>query len=182
MDLLRGPFGLFLFVMFLFYLAQFAPLSIVPLVLVRTLALPDSAISIGNALFHGAVLLVSMRLHALSARLGHRRVLAISALLFGIYPLLLALADDAVLYWVASIAGGAVWGLAAGALITRLMERVPADDRPAHMALHSLALNFGVLAGSLVGPILGETLGLRETMFAAAGLRALAGLLLLLWG
>ncbi len=181
-DLLRGPFGLFLLVLFLFYTAQFAPLAVVPLVLVRALNLSDSAISVGNALFHGAVLLVSMGLHRLSTRLGNRKVLALSAILFGVYPLLIGLANDATLYWVASVAGGAVWGLAAGALITRLMERVPDADRPAHMALHSLALNFGVLAGSLLGPLLGDMLGLRETMYISAGLRLLAGLLLLLWG
>ena len=181
-DLLRGPFGLFLLVLFLFYTAQFAPVSVLSLVLVRTLALPDSAISIGNALFHGAVLLVSLRLHALSGRWGHHKVLALSALLFGLHPLLIGLASDATLFWVASVAGGAVWGLAAGALVTRLMERVPADDRPAHMALHSLAINFGVLGGSMLGPLLGEMLGLRETMLISAGLRVLAGVLLLLWG
>lgn len=182
MDLLRGPFGLFLFVLFVFYTAQFVPLSVVPLVLVRSLHLPDSAISIGNALFHGSTLLVSMRLHSISARLGHRRVLAFSALLFGGFPLLIGLANDAVLYWAGSVVGGAVWGLAGGALITRLMERVPGEDRPAHMALHSLALNLGVLAGSLLGPVLGDAVGLREAMLISAGLRLAAGLLLLLWG
>lgn len=181
-DLLRGPFGLFLLVLFTFYLAQFAPLSIVPLMLVRELGLPDSAISIGNALFHGCSLLVSMRLYAISARLGHRRVLALSGLLFGIFPLLIGLAQGSGLYWAASAAGGAVWGLAGGALITRLMERVPGDDRPAHMALHSLALNLGVLAGSLLGPVMGDVLGLREAMLAAAAMRLAAGLLLLAWG
>ena len=181
-DLLRGPFGLFLATLFIFYTAQFAPLSVVPLVLVRTLNLPDSAISVGNALFHGATLMVSMRLHVVSARLGHQRVLAISALLFGVYPWLVGLAQDATLYWVASFSGGAVWGLLAGALVTRLMERVPEDDRPAHMALHSLALNLGVLTGSLLGPLLGDGLGLREAMFVAAALRLGAGLLLLVWG
>lgn len=181
-DLLRGPFGLFMFVLFVFYTVQFAPVPVMPLVLVRALNLSDSAISVGNALFHGATLLVSMRLHWLSARFSHQRLLAFSALLYGLYPLLIGLAGNATLYWVASIVGGAVWGVAAGALVTRLMERVPAGDRPAHMALHSLALNFGVLAGSLLGPLLGDALGLREAMLVTAGLRLAAGVLMVLWG
>lgn len=182
LELLRGPFGAFLVVLFCFYIAQFSPLSLVPLVLVRTLALPDSAISVGNALFHGCTLLVSMRLHAISARFGIQRVLGLSALLFGIYPLLIGLARGAPLFWAASAAGGMVWGLAGGALITRLMERVPEYDRPAGMALHSLALNLGVLTGSLLGPALGDMLGLREAMLVSGGMRLAAGLLLVVWG
>jgi hypothetical protein len=75
-------------------------------------------------------------------------VLAAGALLFGHYPLLLGLAQDATLYWVASVGGGLVWALLSGGLINRLMERVPEDDRPAHMTLHNLVLNLGILAGS----------------------------------
>jgi predicted MFS family arabinose efflux permease len=62
------------------------------------------------------------------------------------------------------------------------MERAPEADRPAHMALHNLALNLGILAGSLVGPLLGDALGIRGAVLASAGLRVLAGLLLVLWG
>jgi MFS family permease len=182
LELLRGPFGVFLLVLFCFYVAQFTPFSIVPLVLVHTLALPDGAISIGNALFHGCTLLVSMRLHAVSTRLGNQRVLALSALVFGVYPLLIGQAHGAPLFWIASAAGGAVWGLAGGALITRLMERVPDHDRPAHMALHSLALNLGALTGSLLGPVLGDVLGLRQAMMTSAAMRLAAGLLLVVWG
>jgi predicted MFS family arabinose efflux permease len=62
------------------------------------------------------------------------------------------------------------------------MERVPEDDRPAHMALHNLALNLGILSGSALGPLLGNWIGLRETLLLAAGLRFLGGIALGLWG
>jgi hypothetical protein len=35
--------------------------------------------------------------------------------------------------------------------LNRMMERVPADDCPAQMALHNRALNLGVLCGVFMG-------------------------------
>jgi predicted MFS family arabinose efflux permease len=127
-------------------------------------------------------MLASLQLSNLSARFSHRWVLAAGALLFGHYPLLIGLAQDATLYWAASVGGGLVWALLGGGLINRLMERVPEDDRPAHMTLHNLVLNLGILAGSFTGPLLAEWFGLRETMFISAGLRLVGGILLVVWG
>jgi predicted MFS family arabinose efflux permease len=118
----------------------------------------------------------------ISARSGHRRVLILGALFYGAYPLFIGLAQDATLFWVASLIGGVAWALASAGLVNRLMERVPPDDLPAHMALHNLALNLGVLGGSLIGPALGDALGLREALWISAGLRLLSGILLGLWG
>ncbi len=181
LDLLRGPFGPFLAALFLFYAFQFVPIPLFPLFFVGELQLTDGAISVGNALFHVTTLLISMRLSELTSRLSHRRVLTLSALFYGAYPLLIALAHNFTLYWIGSLAGGAVWGLASGSLVTRLMERVPDGDRPAHMALHNLALNCGILAGSLAGPLLAEWLGLRNALFLGAALRSLSGLLFMVW-
>ncbi len=62
------------------------------------------------------------------------------------------------------------------------MERVPQDDRPAHMALYNLVLNLGILSGSMLGPLLGEWFGLRNTLFISAALRLIATILLAMWG
>ena len=62
------------------------------------------------------------------------------------------------------------------------MERVPEDERPAYMALHNLTLNLGILTGSLLAPLLSSAFSLREALLLTAGLRLLAGLLLMLWG
>ena len=48
------------------------------------------------------------------------------------------------------------------------------------MALHNLALNLGILVGSLSGPILGNALGVQPALLVGSGLRFLAGVLLLL--
>ena len=181
LDLLRSDFGPFLASYYLFYTFQYVPIPLFPLFLVNDLHLSDGLISIGSALFYGAMLVTSMRLAPLSDRLGHRRVLTLSALLYGLYPLLTGLALDATPVFVASVLGGGVWALLNGGLVNHLMERVPEDDRPAHMALHNLALNLGILSGSLLGPVLGDWLGVRQALLLAAGLRALGGILLGRW-
>jgi len=181
LDLLRGAFGPFIAVYLSFYVFQNIPVPLFPLAFVRALHLTDGTISLGNALFYGTMFLASTQLGRLAERWGHRRVLILGALFYGLYPLLIALAWDATLFWVASILGGGAWGLAGAGLINRLMERVPPDDLPAHMALHNLALNLGMLGGSLMGPAMGNAFGLREALALSAGLRLLGGVLLRLW-
>jgi MFS family permease len=181
LDMIRGPFGSFLFSYFLFYTFQFLSVPLFPIFFVRELRLSDGTISLGSALFHLAMLLASLRLQRLSARFGHRDILVYSALFYSVYPLLNAMAQGANLFLVASFLGGGVWAITNGGLVNRLMERVPENERPAHMALHNLALNMGILSGSLLGPVLGDWLGLRSAMLTSAGLRFLAGFLLSVW-
>lgn len=182
LDLLRGPFALLLIAYLLFYTFQYAPIPLFPLFFVQELHLSDGAISLGNALFYATMFLTSMNLRRISAHFGHRRVLTFGAVLYSLYPLLNGLAQDASLYWIASLMGGGVWALTAGGLVNRLMERVLEDDRPAHMALHNLVLNLGIFAGSALGPVLGDWLGLRQALLFNAGLRLLSGILLGVWG
>jgi predicted MFS family arabinose efflux permease len=124
---------------------------------------------------------VSLVFGRLNARFSHRKLLIASTLLFGQYPFLLYLARNANLYWAASLTGGVIFGVLNGALLNRLMERVPEGDRPAHMALHNLAFNLGILAGSLSGPALAGLVGMRPAMLASAGLRMLAGVVMIFW-
>jgi predicted MFS family arabinose efflux permease len=180
LDALR-PFGTFMLAYFAFYTFQYFAADL-PLFYVNELKLTDGTIGLGSAMFHGVMVLCSLWLSRASARYGHRKVMLVSVFLFGQYPLLLGFANGPGWYYAACLTGGAVFAFLNGGLINRLMERVPADDRPAHMALHNLALNLGILAGSVLGPAVGEWIGLRETMFVAAALRVLAAVLLVWWG
>jgi MFS family permease len=181
-DLLRGPFGPFMFAYLAFYIFQYTGLPIFPQQMVRGLNLTDGQISLGTSLFYLAMLIVSLNLSWISARFGHRRVLAGGALVFSIYPLLLSVAAGPTLYYVDSLLGGGVWAMLSAGLINRLMERVPDDDRSPYMAIHNLALNLGILGGSLAASGLVAGLGLNGSLLATAGLRFLAGLLLWIWG
>ncbi|MFN8594628.1 MAG: MFS transporter [Anaerolineae bacterium] len=180
-DLLRGPFGLVLFAYLLFYLGQAVPVPLFAKMQVDQLHLTDGVISIGTASFNGLMLIGSLQLARLTRRFGHRGVFAITAVLYGAYPLLLGLAENSVLFFTASILGGLITGVMGGAQVNRLMERIPGDDLPAHMALNNMAGNIALLLGSMLGPLLADALGLREAILLSAGLRVLAGVALVLW-
>jgi MFS family permease len=181
-EVLKGPFGLLMSVYFFFYACQYTGIPIFPLFYVRVLNLTDGEISLGTAAFYTTMLFASMLLGRYSDRIGHRLALVSGASAFGIFPLLLALAQDSRLYWVASLLGGIAWAFTYSGLVNRLMERVPGEERPAYMALHNIALNLGILVGSLTGPLLAGWMGLRPSLFMVVGLRLLAGVLLALWG
>lgn len=182
MDLLRGPFGIFMGAYLIFYISQNFPLPLFPIYFVHNLGLKDSVISLGNGLFYVSMMAGSLYIPRITSRMGHRNVLIIGAVLFGGYPLILFLAHDATLYWVANIFGGIVWAVLNAGLVNRLMERVPEDDRPAHMALHNLSLNLGILLGSMLAPVLATWIGVREALLVAGVMRLLAAGLLIFCG
>jgi len=181
-DILRSRFGGLLSAYLVFYVVQYLPIPLFPLFWVDALRLSDGAISIGNALFYLGMVLASLSVRRLAGRFGHQRMLGVSALFYGAYPLLNGLGNGPEMLWVASAAGGYVTGFLTAGLLNRLMERVPEDDRPAHMALHNVVLNLGILLGSLLGPLLAQAVGLRTALLIDGGLRLLAGVLFLLVG
>lgn len=181
-DLLVGPFGIFMLAYLAFYTFQYFPVPLFPIAYVDKLNMTDGMIGVGTAIFYGAMMLASFRLGYVSTRYGHRKVLVVSAALFPIFPLIMGVAKGHELYYVACLIGGAVNAMLTGALLNRLMERVPASDRPAHMTLHNLALNVGVLGGSLLGPLSANVIGLQSSLYLAAALRLLAAGLFWLWG
>ena len=182
LDMLRGSFGTFLAAYLFFYICQYVPVAILPLYLVNNLEYSDGIISLGNGLFYVLMFFTSLRLSHLSRRFDHHKILVIGSLLYCAYPIFISLAWDATLFWTASFVGGIAWALTSGGLINRLMEVVPEGDRPAYMALHNLALNLGILGGSMLGPILANTAGLKEALFLAGVLRFTAGFILKKWG
>jgi hypothetical protein len=182
LDLLKSPFGSFMLAYLAFYAFQFFSIPLFPLAYVEQLHMTDGMIGIGNALFYGTMMLASFSLNHFSTRYGHRKILLVSSALFPIFPLLLGMAKGPELYYIACLISGGIFAMVNGGLINRLMERVPADDRPAHMTIHNLALNLGVLAGSLLGPVSADLVGLQNSLFISAGLRLLAAGFFWLWG
>jgi predicted MFS family arabinose efflux permease len=62
------------------------------------------------------------------------------------------------------------------------MDQTPKEDRAAGMAFHNVVLSLGILIGSLSGPLIGEVLGPQPAVLVGAGLRLLAGVLMIVWG
>ncbi|TAK11768.1 MAG: MFS transporter [Anaerolineae bacterium] len=178
LELLRTPFGPFIFSYFIFYMFQYVSVPIFPLYYVQTLDLTDGVISLGYAVFHVAMMASSMALGWVNQRMNSHRVLTVSALLYCVYPLFMGLANGPGMVILASVLGGLVWGIGNGQMVSVLMDRTPEDERPAYMALHNLILNVGILGGSFIGPFVGLFLGLRGAVLAGAALRLAAGVVM----
>lgn len=182
LDILRTPFARVLAGLFAFHLVQYIPMSLFPLYQVGQLHLSDQQISLGTALFYVMVFLGSLQLERLTRRLGNRRLVGLGATLLSGYPALLSLSRGVGLFLVTSAVGGLAWSLLGAAVGNYLLEKVPAEDRPAHLAWYNLALNGAILLASLLGPLLGEWLTVGPALAAAALLRLLVALVLLRWG
>jgi MFS family permease len=181
-EILNGPFGRVVAVLFAFHLAQFLAIPLFPLFWVRQLDLTDQEISLGTALFYVAVLLGSARLARLTRSLGHFRLTVLGALLMATYPILTALSQGVSHFLITSVIGGLSWSLAGGAMPNYLLDQVPSHDRPAHLAWYNIALNAAVLLGSLGGPLIARLTDLGLALSLFAGLRLIAALAIWRWG
>lgn len=175
LDLVRGPFGLFLLAYLAFYTAQYLPTSLFPIYFVNDLMLADGVISLGTALFYFSVLVISFRLPLFERKWGKVKILAVGVIAYAVFPLLVSVWGTAFGVLLAHVLGGLAWGFAGTSTLNHLMEVVPADDRPAHMALNHITMNLGILLGSFLGPVLGQLVGVRLAIFLAGVFRVVAG-------
>lgn len=181
-DIWKTPFRNTLLVFLTFHLAQYMATPLFPLYQVRQLHLTDDQIGIGTALFYLTVLLGSTRLNELVRNFGHKTVTGISVAGLAMYPLLLALSrSPADFYWT-SVLGGLNYALLIGTYANYLLEEIPVEDRPAHLAWYNVILNSSILLGSLTGPLLSRVVGLGLALVLVGMLRFLSGLAILKWG
>lgn len=181
-DVWKTPFGAILLVMLFFTLAQNLPLPLFPIYFVRHLALTDSQIGVGTAIFYLTHFLGSTQLARITRKLGHHKVTAYGSMAMCIYPLILGLSAVPGVYFVLQAIGGVVFSMVGGAQANYLLENIPADDRPAYLAWYTVAANASILAGSLAGPALAGLLDIRPALILFALLRLAAGLAILRWG
>lgn len=177
-EVLRGGFGGVILALFVFHAAQFMPAALFPLRWVDQLHFSDQQISIGTAVFHSCVLLGSLQFDRLARRFGNHKLTVAGTALLSTYPLFVALMPNLFYYVVTSIIGGFAWSLVAGALGNYLLEKVPADDRPAYLAWYNLALNAAILLGALFGPLMAERFNLQTALVMAFALRLLGSALI----
>jgi MFS family permease len=181
-DIWKTPFRNTLLVFFGFHLAQFLAMPLFPLFQVRQLHLADNQIGIGTALFYLTVLLASTRLNEMVRDFGHRAVTGMSVAGLAMYALLLALSKSPADFYWTSILGGLNYGMLIGSYANYLLEKIPIEDRPAHLAWYNVILNASILIGSLSGPLISQAIGLGAALMLIALLRFLSGLAILKWG
>jgi MFS family permease len=99
-----------------------------------------------------------------------------------IYPFMLAIAHTVWNYYVLSFLGGFLFAMVNGAYINYMLEKIPPDDRPSHLAWYSIVLNVAILGSSLMGPAIANMTGLVNALIVFGVLRILAGMAILKWG
>ena len=181
-DVLRGPFLRILLVLTLFHFTQYLALPLFPLFYVNELKLSDQIISIGTAIFYVTMFIGSMQHSRIVARFGNRWAVGAGMILLAAYPAILSLATNAGFYLAANIVSGFAWSLSGTAMFNYLLENIPAESRPAYLAWFSLLANFGVLSGSMLGPVIGNWIGIVPALVLFAIFRAAAGTAILRWG
>ena len=182
LDIWRTPFRNVLLVLLGFHFSQYIAFPLFPLYIVNNLHLSDTNIGLATALFYLTVLLGSTQLSRMANKVGHHKLTGWGVVAMSIYPIAMSLSKNAFHYYLLSIAGGFAWALVAGAYANYLLERIPENDRPSHLAWYSIVLNAAVLFGSLAGPLLANYIGLGTALFAFGILRLLAGFAILKWG
>jgi MFS family permease len=182
LDIWRTPFRKILLVLLGFHMAQYIASPLFALYSVNELHLTDANIGLGTAFFYLSVLLGSTQLSRLEHKAGHHKLTGWGVIGMSIYPIAMALSHNALHYYLLSIAGGFAWALVAGAYANYLLERIPENDRPSHLAWYNIILNAAVLLGSMAGPFLAGYIGIGVALLVFGVMRLLAGVAILKWG
>jgi MFS family permease len=175
LDIWRTPFAGVLLAMLGLHLTQYLAIPLFPLFSVNVLHLTDQNIGIGTALYYMTSMLGSTQLNRIVRQLGHRKVTGLGFMIMSFYAGLMPFTHSAYGYYIISIIGGFSWALMGSAYMNYVLESIPENDRPAHLAWYNIVLSASILVGSLVGPLIAGFIGLSAALFVAGVLRLLAG-------
>ncbi len=181
-DILGGPFRRTLLLFFFFHLFQYLAIPIFPIYMVNTLKLSDQVIGLGNGLFYVTVFIGSLFGSRMVGRWGNQKMTGAGVALLCFYPILLIFSKTLLMFSITSLAGGLAWSIVNVAYINYLLEKVPAEDKPAYLAWYHLLANGAILIGSLGGPVVGEAVGLVGALLIFGIGRFFAGVAILRWG
>ncbi len=182
LDIWRTPFRNVLLALFFFHLAHYLSAPIYPLYNVRVLHLNDNNLGIGTALYYFNVLIGSTQFRRVAHRYGNKKVTGWGVAGMALYPFMLAAAQNVWHFYVLSFLGGFLFAMVNGAYINYMLENIPPDDRPSHLAWYTIILNIAILGSSLAGPAIAEVTGLVNALIIFGVLRILAGFAILKWG
>ncbi len=182
LGILKGPFRKVLLVTFLLHLAIFLPQPIFPLYQVQVLRLSDQIISLAASLFSLVLFLVSAQAGSISRRFSFRQMSGYGMLLASLSTLIFILSYEPWIYLSMQLIAGLGWAIFNNGLVNYLLENVPPDDRPPHLAWFNIAANAAVLLCGLLSQQVVGSLGLGGGMWLAVGMRFIAGVAMLVFG
>ncbi len=175
LDIWRTPYAGVLLAMLGLHFTQYLAIPLFPLFQVNVLHLTDQSIGIGTALYYLTSMFGSTQLNRVVRRFGHRKVTGLGFMIMSFYPGLMAFSHSAYGYYFVSIIGGLSWALMGSAFMNYILENIPENDRPAHLAWYNIILNGSILVGSMIGPLIAGFIGLAAALVVAAILRMGAG-------
>lgn len=178
-DILSTPFNKVLLALFAFHLTHQFTAPVYPLYNVRVLELTDNNLGISQALYYGTMLIGSVQFRHMVHRFGHKKVTGFGVIGMSLYPLLLAFTTQLWQFYSIAFIGGFTWAWTNGAYANYMLERIPSDDRPSHLAWYTISLNIALLGGSLGGSAIAEGMGLVNALVLFGVLRILAGIYIL---
>lgn len=181
LEIIKSPFRSVLWMMFSFHFAQFLPLPLFPVFAVKVLGVSDQVISIANAIFFLAMLIISSQVSRLVGRLGNQKITGLGLIFLAGYPFVLSLSHGPLPYLAAHLLGGTGWGLASSTMFNFVLEKAPTETRSAHLAWFNLFANAGILLGSLIGPWVSSMIGIRWALLFFALFRFWSGLNIVRW-
>jgi MFS family permease len=182
LDIWKTPYRNVLIALFGLHFAQYLPAPLFPLYVVNKLHLTDANIGLATAFFYLTVLIGSTQLRRMVNHVGHKKVTGWGMVAMSVYPLAMSVSKSALHYYLLSIAGGFAYAMVGGAYANYLLESVPENDRPIHLAWYSIILNAAVLISSLAGPYTANYIKLAPALFIFGIMRIMAGVALLKWG
>jgi MFS family permease len=182
LDIWKTPFRNVLHALFLFHLVHYLSGPVYPLFNVRVLHLSDNQIGIGTAFYYLSVLISSTQFRRIAQHYGHKKVTGWGVAGMSLYPFMLAGTQAIWQFYVVSFLGGILFALVNAAHINYMLENIPPDDRPSHLAWYTIILNIAILGSSIAGPAIAEVTGLINALIIFGMLRFLSGLAILKWG
>jgi MFS family permease len=181
-EILSGPFGRVLVLLFLYNLSVFISQPVFPLYQVRVLNFSDQTISLGTGVFYVLHFFGSTRTGAFAHRMGNQKMTATGIALTALSTSLFMVSYHPLIYVVSNILAGIGWSMIGGGVLNFLLERVPANDRPPHLAWYNLVVNAAILAGAMLGSQLAISTGLTGAMMVVIAARLVAALSIYRWG
>jgi MFS family permease len=181
-EILAGPFGRTLGLLFFCQFALNLATSLVPVYQVRALKLTDGTISVGNAVFWIVYFLSSILVGRLSRKFPQKTISGLGIALAGVGMFIFALSFNPWIYYLNQTIGGFGWGLLNSGIVNYVLAKVPASDRPAYLTWYNLAANITLLAGAMLGPLIAGWTGLLVALLIVAGVRVVSSVALQKWG
>jgi MFS family permease len=182
LDIWQTRFRGTLLVLLAMHFSHYLPAPIYQIYNVHILHLNDSNIGNGTALYYLAVLIGSTQFRNIAHRYGNKKVTGWGVTGMSLYVFMLAAASSIWHFYVLSFLGGFLFAMVNGAYANYLLENIPPNDRPSHLAWYSIILNIAILSSSLIGPAIADAVGLVYALIIFGVVRILAGMAILKWG